>query len=68
MSTPPSRYDAVEFRTSSFCGISGCVEVAKLPGGDIVIRDSKIAASPVLSFTGEEWDAFVRGVKNGEFD
>jgi hypothetical protein len=45
-----------------------CVEVAKLPAGRIGVRDSKDQSGPVLVFTPAEWDAFVGGVKDGEFD
>ncbi|GGL42178.1 DUF397 domain-containing protein [Planomonospora parontospora] len=33
-----------------------------------LVRDSKDPDGPVLAFTPSEWDAFVDGVKNGEFD
>ncbi len=52
---------------SSFCGEASCVEVAVAQQA-VGVRDSKIADSPVLSFTRDEWTAFVAGVKNGEFD
>lgn len=45
-----------------------CVQVADLPGGVIGIRDSKDVKGPVLSFTPDEWHAFLGGVRNGEFD
>jgi hypothetical protein len=45
-----------------------CVEVASLPGSKIGIRDSKDADGPVLTFTPDEWNAFLGGVRNGEFD
>jgi hypothetical protein len=45
-----------------------CVEVAGLSGDQIRIRDSKNARGPVLRFTPDEWDAFLGGVRNGEFD
>ncbi|MCG5215202.1 DUF397 domain-containing protein [Streptosporangium sp. KLBMP 9127] len=45
-----------------------CVEVAYLGGGRVGVRDSKHQAGPVLVFTPQEWDAFVGGVKDGEFD
>jgi hypothetical protein len=45
-----------------------CVEVASLSGGTVGVRDSKDAAGAVLRFTPEEWDAFIGGVRNGEFD
>jgi Domain of unknown function (DUF397) len=47
---------------------SNCVEVANLPGGGIGVRDSKDVTGPVLRFTPGEWDAFLGGVRNGEFD
>jgi hypothetical protein len=57
------------FRRSSFCGEGSCVEVAALPGDEIVIRDSKDPRpdAPRLTFTAAEWDAFVAGVTAGEF-
>ena len=55
------------WRRSTYCGESSCVEVA-VAGGSIGVRDSKTSDSPVLSFTREEWTAFVLGVKSGEFD
>jgi len=33
-----------------------------------LMRDSKNPDGPVLAFTPAEWDAFVLGVKDGEFD
>jgi hypothetical protein len=44
-----------------------CVEVAFV-GSAIAVRDSKNQAGPVLVFTPGEWDAFVAGAKDGEFD
>ena len=34
----------------------------------IVMRDAKNPEGPTLYFTEAEWDAFVLGVKDGEFD
>ncbi|HEY2287568.1 MAG TPA: DUF397 domain-containing protein [Streptosporangiaceae bacterium] len=45
-----------------------CVEVASLPDDGVGVRDSKDSTGPVLRFTPAEWDAFVGGVRNGEFD
>jgi hypothetical protein len=44
-----------------------CVEVAFVDGA-IAVRDSKDPSGPVLIFTPSEWDAFVDGTKDGEFD
>jgi hypothetical protein len=36
--------------------------------GIIAVRDSKQPDGPALLFTLAEWDAFVGGVRDGEFD
>ena len=36
--------------------------------GAIVVRNSRLVELGGLSFTRREWNAFVRGVKDGEFD
>lgn len=54
------------WRKSSRCGTSTCVEVAKVDE-QYLIRDSKNPEAAALSFTQEEWDAFVEGVAAGEF-
>lgn len=45
-----------------------CVEVAALPGGGAVMRNSRDPQGPALVYTAEEMDAFLAGVKAGEFD
>jgi len=42
------------------------VEVANV-GETFVFRDSKDPSGPVLTFTKDEWDAFVAGVRAGDF-
>lgn len=44
------------------------VEVTFVSDDEILIRDSKNPESPTLTFNKGEWDAFVKGVKDGEFD
>ena len=44
-----------------------CVEVAFVDGA-IAVRDSKNPTGGTLIFTPGEWDAFVGGTKDGEFD
>lgn len=44
-----------------------CVEIAFVDDA-IAMRDSKHPNGPVLLFTQGEWDAFVEGAKDGEFD
>ena len=55
------------WRKSTRSGTNGCVEVA-LDTTEVAVRDSKDRDGPVLSFTAHEWDAFLAGVRNGEFD
>lgn len=59
---------APHYRVSSFCGAGGCVEVAPLPDGNVAVRDSKQRDLAPHVFTPGEWDAFLTGVRNGEFD
>lgn len=56
------------FRRSSFCTDGGsCVEV-RIGVDGISVRDSKDDAATPLHFDAAEWSAFLKGVKNGEFD
>jgi hypothetical protein len=57
------------WRKSSRSGpfTDNCVEVAFVDDA-IAVRDSKNPTGPVLIFTASEWDAFVDGAKDGEFD
>jgi hypothetical protein len=56
------------YRISSWCTGGGCVEVAPLPDGGAVVRNTKDRAREPLMFDRQEWVDFVSGVKNGEFD
>ena len=52
--------------THGSAGSGSCVEVAFV-GDAIAVRDSG-GDSPALIFTQAEWDAFVGGAKDGEFN
>lgn len=45
-----------------------CVEVAHLDEGFVGVRDSKNPNGPALVFTPSEWDAFLGGASDGEFN
>jgi Domain of unknown function (DUF397) len=55
------------WRKSSHSGTNGCVEVAVVDDR-VAVRDSKDRRGPVLEFTPDEWEAFVSGARDGEFD
>lgn len=45
-----------------------CVEFAKLPGGNVAMRNSRHPEGPALVYTPAEIEALLLGVKDGEFD
>ncbi|MGI5155856.1 DUF397 domain-containing protein [Microbispora sp. CA-102843] len=56
------------FKSSRSANNCACVEVAMLDDGNVSVRDSKDPDGPALVFTPAEWDAFLDGVREGEFD
>ena len=46
---------------------SNCVEVRAHPDGDVDVRNSRFPDTQLPPFTQAEWDAFVAGVRKGEF-
>jgi len=56
------------WRKSRRSGYDGCVEVAFIEGAQVAVRHSKDRSGPVLTFSRAEWEAFVVGVRDGEFD
>jgi hypothetical protein len=56
------------FRISSHCSHTNCVAVAALADGSIVVRRAGIESGPELRFSADEWDAFLAGARDGEFD
>jgi Domain of unknown function (DUF397) len=61
-----------QWRMSSFSNGSDddatCVEVAALTDGRIAVRNSNHPDAGVVYFTRAEMDAWIKGVKAGEFD
>jgi len=64
---PAQGESGIAWMRASFCGTGECVEVAS-HDGVIVMRDSKQPVGPVLRYSSAEWQAFISGVKAGEFD
>jgi hypothetical protein len=58
--------DSPKWQRSKSCSGGQCVEVAKV-ADQYLIRDSKRPEIEPLSFTSDEWVAFVQGVSAGEF-
>ncbi|HEY6073135.1 MAG TPA: DUF397 domain-containing protein [Anaerolineales bacterium] len=46
----------------------GCVDVKTCTCDEVLVRDSKDPDGPVLTFTRDEWTAFLAGVKGEEFE
>lgn len=65
----PFEVDDEDFAKSSWSknNPKTCVMVAINSAG-VAVRDSKDSYKRTLSFTRDEWDAFIKGVKSGEFD
>jgi Domain of unknown function (DUF397) len=62
----------VRWHKASYSGSNGgCVEVgvkSSTDGDMFLVRDTKDRAAGHLTFNTTEWDAFIAGVKDGEFD
>lgn len=58
------------WQKSSFSDYNGsCFEVARLRCDRVGVRDTKDSGvGPVLVFNDNEWGAFIKGAKHGEFD
>jgi hypothetical protein len=60
--------DELSFERSSYCANSCCLEVARESRtGKIYVRNSQSPGTRI-TFTAEEWRAFLAGVKSNEFD
>jgi hypothetical protein len=61
--------DGVAWQKSRHSNSQGaCVEFARLPGGDVAVRNSRFPQGPALVYTRAEIEAMLLGVKDGEFD
>jgi Domain of unknown function (DUF397) len=60
-------FTAVAWKKSKHSAAGNCVEVA-FADNLVGVRDSKDPQGRTLTFTPAEWRAFVRGVRDGEFD
>lgn len=66
---PAGQLSDVTWHKSRLSNPSGnCVEIAKLPGGEVAMRNSRDPEGPALIYTAAEMEAFLRASKEGQFD
>jgi hypothetical protein len=66
---PADELTGATWQKSRLSNPSGnCVEVAKLPGGGLAVRNSRDPHGPALVYTPHEMAAFILGAKEGDFD
>ena len=67
---PATELRGARWQKSLFSGAgnNNCVEMARLPNGEIAVRNSRHPDGPALIYTQGEIDALIRGVRNGDFD
>ena len=70
---PNPKYSGRKERNGFICGSATrhvywfCVAV-KINGNTVQVRDTKDALDTTLTYTRNEWKAFIASVKKGEFD
>ena len=65
----PCRQQELCWQKSRRSNPSGnCVELAGLPDGGVAVRNSRHPDGPVLVYTQAEFEAFIGGVRDGDFD
>jgi Domain of unknown function (DUF397) len=65
--SPAVRQNLAWIKARSSTANGACVEIASAVG-NIAIRDSKDPDGPILVYTPAEFQAFLAGARNGEFD
>ena len=63
---PASQLAAAEWRKSSYSNPSGnCVEIARLPGRRVAVRNSRFPDGPALILTSAQWLPFLTAIRAG---
>ena len=67
---PAAELQGVKWQKSLFSGNgnNNCVEMARLPEGEVAVRNSRDPDGPALIYTRAEVEALIRGARNGDFD
>ena len=55
------------WRKSTYSTVQNCVEVA-IGDTEVSVRNSRFPDGPQLDYTPEEWNAFIAGAKDGQFN
>lgn len=55
------------WRISTFCSAGGCVAVRMAEDGAVEVAHTRRLHAETLRFTPAEWEAFLAGVRAGEF-
>jgi Domain of unknown function (DUF397) len=66
-SSKPQSLSNLSWNVARRCEAANCVMIAT-NGAEFFIGDSKSPEGLVLTYTRDEWKAFVSGVKEGDFD
>jgi hypothetical protein len=67
---PASQLRGVRWQKSRFSGNgnNNCVEMARLPDGEVAMRNSRDPDGPALVYTRAEVEALILGAQHGDFD
>ncbi|MDT5031142.1 MAG: hypothetical protein QOC94_1313 [Actinoplanes sp.] len=66
---PAGELQGVTWQKSGRSNPSGnCIECAALPEGGVAVRNSRDPGGPALIYTPAEIEAFILGVRDGDFD
>jgi hypothetical protein len=58
--------NSMEWFKSSYCADGSCLEVARIPGDLVGVRDSKRPDQDFLTFGRAAWTSFISAIKVGE--
>jgi hypothetical protein len=65
---PAGELPDLQWRLAGGTGGNAGVEMARLPGGQIAVRNAADPAGPALIYTRAEIEALIGGAQDGDFD